>query len=334
MRNTSGLDLDLPAMYSKLFTMSRIYNMKYDITRSIKLNFSARNQSIVDEPYGKIETREQRDSIWSNILSLGRPTDYHHNFDIRYTVPISKIPILSWINSSINYDADYDWRSSSLAAQSYGNTIQNNNSIKLNTQFNLTSLYNKVPFLKKALSNNNNNKTRVPTRNSIKNIDGDDSVDEDLDQKFKILNHIAKGLFSVKNFSISYTESNGTLLPGFLPETQFFGVNNPFSAPAPTLGFVLGSQSDIRMNAANNGWLTTDTLLNYLYTQTFSNNLNLRATVEPVSRFKIMFTGSRRYSENENEYFRNTSADLLNPVFEHISTTRSGNFKSYQIVSY
>ncbi len=325
MRNTSGLDLDLPAMYSKLFTMSRIYNMKYDITRSIKLNFSARNQSIVDEPYGKIETREQRDSIWSNILSLGRPTDYHHNFDIRYTVPISKIPILSWINSSINYDADYDWRSSSLAAQSYGNTIQNNNSIKLNTQFNLTSLYNKVPFLKKALSNNNS-KTRVPTRNSIKNIDGDDSVDEDLDQKFKILNHIAKGLFSVKNFSISYTESNGTLLPGFLPETQFFGLNNPFSAPAPTLGFVLGSQSDIRMNAANNGWLTTDTLLNYLYTQTFSNNLNLRATVEPVSRFKIMFTGSRRYSENENEYFRNTSADLLNPVFEHISTTRSGNF--------
>ena len=34
MRNTSGLDLELPEMYSKLFTMSRIYNMKYDLTRS------------------------------------------------------------------------------------------------------------------------------------------------------------------------------------------------------------------------------------------------------------------------------------------------------------
>ena len=82
MRNTSGLNIDLPATYSKLFTMSRIYNMKYDLTKSIKLNFSARNQSVVDEPYGKIETKEQRDSIWSNILALGRPTEYHHNFDI------------------------------------------------------------------------------------------------------------------------------------------------------------------------------------------------------------------------------------------------------------
>tara|TARA_Y100000994_G_scaffold43191_1_gene33777 strand:- start:12506 stop:19615 length:7110 start_codon:yes stop_codon:yes gene_type:complete len=327
MRNTSGVNLELPAMYSKLFTMSRIYNMKYDLTRSIKLNFSASNQSIVDEPYGKIETKAQRDSIWSNILSLGRPTSYHHNFDIRYTLPISKVPILSWINSSINYDANYDWRSSSLAAQNYGNTIQNNNSIKLNTQFNLTSLYNKVPVLKKILSNNSANKTRIPSRGGVRNNQkNNDDVDDDSDIKFKLLRYIAKGIFSVKNLSISYTETNGTLLPGFLPETQFLGLNRPFSSPAPTLGFVLGSQNDIREQAAMQGWLTTDTLLNYLYTQTYSNNLNLRATVEPVSRFKIMFTGSRRYSENENEYFRNTSSDLSNPTFEHISNTKSGNF--------
>ena len=42
-----------------------IYNMKYDVTRSIKLNFSASNRSIVDEPIGKIDTKEERDSIFS-----------------------------------------------------------------------------------------------------------------------------------------------------------------------------------------------------------------------------------------------------------------------------
>ena len=326
MRNTSSVDIDLPEMYSKLFTMNRIYNMKYDITRSIKLNFSASNRSVVDEPLGRIDTKEERDSVLNNILNLGRPTEYHHNFDIRYTLPINKIPILSWVNTSINYDAGYDWRASSLASQSYGNTIQNNNSIKLNTQFNLTSLYNKVPFLKKMLSSySNSNKSRSNAKSSKQN----NKIDEDkkpantiLDKTLKV---ITKGIFSVKNLSVSYSETNGTLLPGFLPETQMFGLHNPFSSPAPTLGFVLGSQNDIRMDAANNGWITSDVNLNNLYTQTFSNNLNLRATIEPVSRFKIMFTGSRRYSMNETEYFRNTELDGV-PVFEHVSNSRTGNF--------
>ena len=38
----ANTNIELPEMYSKLFTMSRIYNMKYDLTRSVKLNFSAR----------------------------------------------------------------------------------------------------------------------------------------------------------------------------------------------------------------------------------------------------------------------------------------------------
>ena len=324
-RNTSNTSVDLPEMYSKLFTLSRIYNMKYDLTRSIKLNFSARNRSVVDEPYGRIDTKEKRDSLFSNILSFGRPTEYHHNFDIRYTLPINKIPVLSWVNSSINYDASYDWRSTSLASEDYGNTIQNNNSIKLNTQFNLTSLYNKIPFLKKILSNNSpSNKSRIPSRSRLDNKQSDDESDEG-QEKFKAIRYLAKGLFSVKNFSISYTETNGTLLPGFLPQSSLFGLSNPFSDPAPTLGFVLGSQNDIRIQAANSGWITTNPALNNLYVQTFSNNLNLRATIEPISRFKIMLTGSRRYSINENEYFRNINTED-DPIFDHVSNSRTGSF--------
>ena len=330
MRNNSGVDIELTPLYTKLFTMSRIYNMKYDLTKSVKLNFSARNQSIVDEPEGKIDTQEEKEEIWSNVLALGRPVNYHHNFDVRYTLPISKIPLLSWINSSVNYDANYDWRASSLAAQAYGNNIQNNNSIKLNTQFNLTSLYNKVPFLKKMLANQaSSDRRRAVPRNSLKNPTKNDDIDDTKQEKFKIFKYMAKGLFSVKNFAISYSETNGTFLPGFMPQTQIFGLHNPIANPAPTLGFVLGSQSDIRPLAAQNGWLSTDTELNYLYSQSVSQNLNLRATVEPVSRFKIMFTGSRRYAESVNEYFRNTvdlSIPGTEPVFEHMSTSKTGNF--------
>ena len=327
MRNTSSVNIDLPEMYSKLFTMTRIYNLKYDLTRSLKLNFSARNRSIVDEPYGRIDTKQEKDSLWSNILSLGRPTEYHHNFNLRYNLPISKIPLLSWINSNVNYDAGYDWRSSSLASEGFGNTIQNNNSIKFNTQFNLNSLYNKVPFLKQLLATSNpSNRNRVPSRDKSSKPNSEKQEVDKGSKDLKLLKYFAQGLFSLKNFSISYTETNGTLLPGFLPQTDFFGLHSPFTNSAPTLGFVLGSQNDIRINAVNNGWITTNPDLNNLYTQTFSNNLNIRATVEPVSRFKIMFTGSRRYSINESEYFRNTSINEANPVFEHVSNSRTGNF--------
>ncbi|RPG60222.1 MAG: cell surface protein SprA [Flavobacteriales bacterium TMED191] len=323
MRNTSNVDIDLPEMYSKLFTMSRIYNMKYDLSRSVKLNFSARSHSIVDEPYGRIDTKQKRDSLFSNIFSLGRPTEYHHNFDIRYNLPISKIPILSWINTSVNYDAGYDWRSSSLAAEDFGNTIQNNNSTRVNTQFNLTSLYNKVPFLKKMLSTNNSqDRSRINSRSQ--NITNQKETNQ---KSSVILKSIVKSVFSLKNISFSYTETNGTLLPGFLPQADFFGLNNPLSSSAPTLGFVLGSQNDIRIPAANNNWITSNPDLNNLYTNTFSNNLNIRATVEPISRFKIMLTASRRYTINENEYFRNSpSAIAGSPIFEHVSNSRTGNF--------
>jgi hypothetical protein len=44
-----------------------LYDFKLDLTRSIKIDFNANNYSVVDEPEGKIDTKEDRDSIQSNI---------------------------------------------------------------------------------------------------------------------------------------------------------------------------------------------------------------------------------------------------------------------------
>ncbi|MEZ4786400.1 MAG: hypothetical protein R2790_00565 [Flavobacterium haoranii] len=48
---------------------------------------------------------------------------------------------------------------------------------------------------------------------------------------------------SVKNIQGTYKETNGTVLPGYLPGLGFFGTSRP------TLGFVMGSQSDVRYEA-------------------------------------------------------------------------------------
>ena len=44
-----------------------------------------------------------------------------------------------------------------------------------------------------------------------------------------------------------------------------------------------------------------------LFSRTHTVNLNLRSTIEPLPRFKIMLTASRRYALNESEYFRNNA---------------------------
>ncbi len=325
LRNNSGLDFDIDPTFSKYFTLNRTSNIKYDFTRSLKFNFSSNVRSIIDEPDGKIDNKSEVDSIINNILSLGRPSEYHHNFDVRYSLPINKIPIFSWINTNITYDGSYDWNAASLSAENFGNTIQNTNSLRLNTQLSLTSLYNKVPFLKKLLSTqsgNKRNQSRVDANRRPESTKKDKEDKKDTENK--ILKYIAKPIFSLKNISIAYTESNGTFLPGFLPNTGFFGINN--SSKSPTLGFVLGSQKDIRNIAAQRGWLTTDTMMNNLFSQTHSVNLNLRATIEPVSRFKIMLTASRRHAINQSEYYRNQPDLLGNPNWMSISPTTTGNF--------
>ena len=323
LRNNTGLDFDIQPTYSKYFTLNRTSNIKYDLTRSLKLNFSSNTRSIIDEPDGKIDEKEEVDSIMKNILSLGRATEYHHNFDIRYSLPINKIPIFSWVNTNITYDGSYDWNAASLSAESFGNSIQNTNSLRLNTQLSFSSLYNKIPFLKKLLSDKNNNRRNQSRVDINKKPDGKDEKEEK-DKKNDFLKYVMKPIFSLKNVSIAYSETNGSFLPGFLPNTGFLGINNSLSAP--TLGFVLGSQKDIRDLAAERGWLTTDTLMNNLFSRTNSINLNLRATVEPVSRFKIMLTASRRYATNQTEYFKNDPDDFGNPNWVSISPTTSGNF--------
>ena len=325
LRNNSGLDFDIDPTFSKYFTLNRNSNIKYDFTRSLKFNFSSNVRSIIDEPEGKIDNKSEVDSIINNILSLGRPSEYHHNFDVRYSLPINKIPIFSWVNTNITYDGSYDWNSSSLSAENFGNTIQNTNSIRLNTQLSLSSLYNKIPFLKKLLSNQSSNKRNQSRVDVNRKPDANaKDKDEKKNKENKLLKYIAKPIFSLKNISVAYTESNGTFLPGFLPNTGFFGINN--TSKSPTLGFVLGSQRDIRNLAAQRGWLTTDTEMNNLFSQTHSVNLNLRATIEPVSRFKIMLTASRRYATNQSEYYRNQPDLLGNPNWVSISPTTTGNF--------
>jgi cell surface protein SprA len=123
---------------------------------------------------------------------------------------------------------------------------------------------------------------------------------------------IARIFMTVRNVSGTYALNDGTLLPGYNQETSVLGFNQGFSAPLG--GFVFGQQRydiwgretgyNIATTAANSGWLVQNQDLNKQYTTTHSQNLNLRASLEPLKDLAIELNLTRTFGNNSSEFFR------------------------------
>ena len=158
-RNIYNPEIIIEPTYDKEFVWNRNYDLQWDITRSLKLDFSATNIARIDEPYGEVDKQYRdtyehwRDSVWNNILNFGRNTQYHHNINATYRVPINKIPFLDWTSVNARYNATYNWDAGPMLKKDseydLGNNIRNSSTIQLNGQANMVNLYNKVGFLKK-----------------------------------------------------------------------------------------------------------------------------------------------------------------------------------------
>lgn len=159
-RNINNPDFIVKPTFKKDFYWNRDYNLKFDLTKNLKFDFSASNIARIDEPEGRY-SREidyyeaYQDSIWQNIRSLGRTTSYYHQFNLAYTLPINKIPILDWVTINGRYNGTFGWDAGPvipddpvLGPIDLGNTIKNSYSIQLNGQMNFVNLYGKSGYLK------------------------------------------------------------------------------------------------------------------------------------------------------------------------------------------
>ena len=118
------------------------------LTRSITLDFNAVNNARVDEPFGRIDTKEKKDSVHKNLLKGGRTTRYHHDITLSYTLPTQKLPLLDWTTLRASYTARYDWIAASLLARNLGNTILIGQTTNASGEFDFEQLYNKSNFLR------------------------------------------------------------------------------------------------------------------------------------------------------------------------------------------
>jgi cell surface protein SprA len=155
LRNVANPNLIVSPTFNKDFIWNRYVDLRYNLTRSLELDFSSQNTARIDEPEGRINRNDddytlKRDSILTNLLNLGRPTLYHHIINANYMVPINKLPLLDWTSLSARYQGMYDWQAGAITDKSVvlGNVIENSRQLQLNGQLNMVTLYNKVGFLK------------------------------------------------------------------------------------------------------------------------------------------------------------------------------------------
>ena len=163
-RNINNPYLRVTPSFRKDFEWSRIYDFKYDITRQLKFDFTATNLARIDEPSGGVDKNRYsdsygfwRDSVMTNLRNFGRTTNYNHFINVTYTIPVNKLPLLSWVNANARYGADYTWLAGPLFPDSMninlGNSIKNHNELTLTAIANMSSLYNKSKFLKNIENN-------------------------------------------------------------------------------------------------------------------------------------------------------------------------------------
>lgn len=303
LRNNDPTNLiPIPTTYNKTFNITTVYGLGWNLTKSLTMDIDATNLATVDEPAGRLDGLK-KDTLWHNILSLGRTTNYNHTLTFNYNVPINKLPFMDWTNLIARYTTHFTWQAQPLFAINdpsfnVGNSIQNSRTVQLNPTFNMVTLYNKFPFLRKATDKNKK------------------------DDESSSLGKVLIGLLtSVKNISAAYTRTDGTFLPGYLPNSGFAGQD--FNYDAPGIGFLLGSQSDIRQKAVTNGWITTDTLQNQLYVKTLNEDLHFKGTLEP---FKYLTIDLIAFKTQDHSYQTNFKYLPASGSFLNLSPTITGDY--------
>tara|TARA_B100000787_G_scaffold152225_1_gene125758 strand:+ start:50377 stop:57546 length:7170 start_codon:yes stop_codon:yes gene_type:complete len=286
-----------PILKQRRFLFDWDYAVAFNFTKSLAVSFNATNSYIYDA-FGNGDDLE----IFNNFFNTGKPNQYNQKLNTTYKLPINKIPYLGFIGVDYAYTADFDWRATSqdpTIIEKVGNLIQNANTHNVNGSMNFAKLYKDTKLENLFVKKKNRTTTRVA---SSKNQIIPNQVSKSKRKKLPLGQKVLKGFYdlitSVKTGKISYTENNGQLLPGYEPTVGLLGRNNFGGGLAPSLGFVFGSQVDIRNRALENGWLIApredgQSYYDKTYTRTHYDKLDYNFSLKPVKDLNIEITGNK-----------------------------------------
>ena len=298
--DVTGIPLD--PLYRRNYLFNYQYGFNYNLTKSVKINYTASSSNIVRNYLDENNEPINSVTLFTDYWNTGDPNTHTQQFVLNYDLPLNKLPFLSFVKSTYSYTGDYNWQRASLALSdieiegvkyNLGNTIQNASSHKLNTAFNMDSFYKYIGLSKKT--------AKPVAKPAVAPKPGQKVVNTNVAPASSNNNLLVNGLLgvltSVKTINVNYIENKGTVLPGFTQGLGFFGSSKP------TLGFIFGSQADVRYEAAKNGWLTKYQDFNQNFTQVTNRTLNVTANLDLFPDFKIDLNADRTFVSNYSEQY-------------------------------
>ena len=345
--------------YDKAFTFDRYYNVRWDVTRSINLDFNAVNNARVDEPNGVLDTKAKRDSVKDNFFKGGRTILYNQVSTASYTLPLSKFPITDWVTARYSWKANYSWIGASLVAPTLGNTLENGQDNTMTGQFDMTKLYNKSRFLRNLNNPLPKGMSPTPINDLLKDLPKKEDVIKGLTGAKKDLalakwkkqrkdakasmrtqrqnqqmvigdipRAIGKILTMLKTVQVNYSENYSSRIPGYLDSTQHFGQN--FRSMQPGLDYVFGKQPTAQWleSKAAAGMFSVDSNFNLLFRQTYTQKLSITAQIEPIKEFIIDISLEKSFNKEYTELFKDTSSITKNSnnYKNHVNPYAAGGF--------
>lgn len=190
--------------YDKDWTWDRTSDIKFNLTRSLRLSLSTYMNSLIPEiirtdeedgsdifrniPINKryLEDIDKKDwydkwvdTVKASIWRFGIPVNYRQQFTISYAVPINKLPYLDWVTANAQYSADYTWDKGAEFTlgdplSTSGNFAASTRLYTIDGRMNFETLYNRSPYLKEVnrkYSGRNTNTTKKKEPDKPKTYD-------------------------------------------------------------------------------------------------------------------------------------------------------------------
>ncbi|WP_188369739.1 T9SS outer membrane translocon Sov/SprA [Muriicola marianensis] len=294
--------LELPLLQQRNYLFNWQYALNYSITRSLRLNLTASNNNIVrnyfEEEGNPNSLIDQQLNIWDGFFDIGEPNRHAQQMQLNYELPLNKVPILDFINAQYTYTSNFDWQRGGDAIREVTgediNTVQNANTHNLTATLNMQRFYDKIGLKKET------GKVSATTvrRDKAGNLPTGAQAAAAPKKTSGLWNTAVDVLTMVKRLNINYNENNGQVLPGYTQSIGFIGTTRP------SLGFVFGSQADVRFEAARNGWLTVFPEFNQQFIKRTNKQLNVTATAQPVQDLTIDLVADRQFSSSLQENFK------------------------------
>ncbi len=331
-------NLPAPKLYQRNYLFDWNYGVNWNLTKSLRFNFTATNNRIVNNYIDEDGVVDNSIGVWDGFFDIGDPNLHQQQLELNYELPFDKLAFLKFIRATYSYTGNFQWQGGSdlfndidialsdgtTNSYNLGNSVQNSSAHRINTNLDFNSLYRSVGLTKKRATNSRNSSTK--RGDNIKGGKNSLSVGKEsatargaqgssLSAGDKAANTLIGLATMIKKVQLNYTQNEGTYLPGYTPTIGLAGTLKP------TTGFTLGSQRDVREEAARKGWLTLYPEFNEQYTETDTRQLDIQANLEPLNDLKIDLNANRTYSENYTENYI-----VTDNLYNSLTPNTSGNF--------